>query len=149
MTENVTGYLWRLEVGAATGSSLPTEALETWSQVLDIEELTPPSPTRETQEWYVLDQSASKKIIGSISFTPCQTTLTRAYGDLIQDRLEDDANNGSPQRRNFRIIASDTGAEHRFWAGYCNKFEFAAVNNQGRVTSAVEITVDGSVTITR
>jgi hypothetical protein len=148
-TENVTGYNWRLEVGAATGSSLPSEGSETWSQVLDIEELTPPSPTRETQEWFVLDTAASKKIIGSISYTPCTGTLTRAYGDSIQNRLEDDANNGTPQRRNYRIIASDTGAEHRVWAGYCSKFEFAAVNNQGRVTFSIEIVVDGTVTITR
>lgn len=149
MTENVIGYGWRLEVGAASGTSLPAEGSETWSQVLDIEELTPPSPTRETQEWFVLDQAASKKIPGSISYTACTGTLTRAYGDTIQNRLEDDANSSTPVRRNFRIIASDTGLERRNWAGYCAKFEFAAVNNQGRVTFTIEIVVDGSVTITR
>ena len=149
MTENVTGYSWRLEVGAASGTSLPAEGSETWSQVLDIEELTPPSASRDTQEWYVLDQAASKKIPGSITYSPCTATLTRAYADTIHNRLEDDANSGTSVRRNYRIIASDTGLERRVWAGYCSKFEIQAVTNQDRAKVAIEIIVDGSVTITR
>jgi len=149
MTENVTGYGWRLEVGAASGTSLPAEGSETWSQVLDIEDLTPPSPSRDVQEWYVLDLAASKKIPGSITYSPCTGTLTRAYGDTIQNRLEDDANSGSPVKRNFRIIASDTGLERRFWQGYCSKFEVQSVTNQDRAKIAYEIIVDGTVTITR
>jgi hypothetical protein len=149
MTENVTGYAWRLEVGAASGTSLPVEGSETWSLVLDVEELTPPSPSREVQEWFVLDQPASKKIPGSITYSPCSATLTRAYGDTIQNRLEDDANSGSSVRRNYRIIASDTGLERRVWQGYCAKFEVQGVTNQDRAKIGIEIIVDGSVVITR
>ena len=149
MTENVTGYGWRLEVGAASGTSLPAEGSETWSQVLDIEDLTPPSPDRDVQEWYVLDQAASKKIPGSITYSACTATLTRAYGDTTQNRLEDDANNSSSVRRNYRIIASDTGLERRFWQGYCKKFEVQGVTNQDRAKISIEIIVDGTVTITR
>ena len=149
MTENVTGYGWRLQVGTATGTSLPSEAAETWLDVVDIEDLTPPSASRENQEWYVLDQPASKKKPGSITYSPCTFNLTRAYGDTVHNILEDDANSGSAVRRNFRVIANDTGLERRFWQGYSSKFEISGVTNQDRVKAAGEILVDGTVTITR
>lgn len=149
MTENVTGYNWKLEVGADSGTSLLAIGSDTFTQILDIEDLEPPSSTRETQEWYVLDQAASKKIPGSLTYDPCVATLTRAYGDTGHNRLEDDATSASPVRRNYRITASDTGAEVRTWQGYCTKFKISSVTNQDRAKVEVEITVDGSVVITR
>lgn len=149
MTENVTGYNWKLEVGAASGNSLPAIGSDTFTQILDIEDLEPPSSTREIQEWYVLDSAASKKIPGSLSYDPCVVTLTRAYSDAGHNRLEDDANAATPVRRNFRITAVDTGTEVRTWQGYCTKFKISAVTNQDRVKAEVEITVDGSVVIVR
>lgn len=156
MTENVTGFGWKLEIGTATGDTLPAEGAETWSQVLDIEDITPPSATRQTQEWFVLDQKASKKKPGSISYTPCTGTLTRAYDQEPHDRLEDDSNGivsgvntGAVPRRQFRITANNIGAERRIFAGYVTKFELQQVTNQDRVKSAVEITVDGDVLVIR
>jgi hypothetical protein len=156
MTENVTGYGWKLEIGAATGSSLPAEGSETWSLVKDIEGLTPPSATRQTQEWFVLDLKASKKIPGSISYTACTGTLTRAYDEEPHDRMEDDSNGivggvslGSTPRRQFRITAINSGQERRIFAGYVTKFEIQEVTNTDRVKVSIEITVDGDVTVIR
>jgi len=37
----------------------------------------------------------------------------------------------------------------RTWQGYCTKFKISSVTNQDRAKVEVEITVDGSVVITR
>lgn len=156
MTENVTGYGWTLEIGAATGAVLPAEGAETWSRILDIENVTPPSATRPIQEWTVLDQQASKKIPGSISYTNLTGELTRAFDEEPHDRMENDSMGivsgvvtGAVPRRQFRITATNAGAERRIFAGYVTKFELQSVTNQDRVKVSIEIAVDGNVTITR
>jgi hypothetical protein len=149
MTENITGQGWKLQRGTATGASLPAPGADTFSDVLDIEELTPPQATREVDEWFVLDLVASKKRPGPVSFSPCTAKCTRAYGDLIHNSLEDDAIVAGGQRRNWRIIASDSGQEQRDFVGYVNKFAINALTNKGRSVFDLEILVDGSVPITR
>lgn len=149
MTENVTGYNTRLARGAATGASLPAFALDTYSDVLDIEELTPPSPSRQIEEFYVLDQKAAKRLVGSITYSAATATLARAFADAIQDSLEDDANADVAVRRNFRITKPDSGNEIVYFTGYVTKFEYSAVSNQGRYQVSIEIVVDGSITIQR
>jgi hypothetical protein len=149
MTENVTGYNTRLARGTATGVSLPAFASDTYSDVLDIEELTKPSPSRQVDEFYVLDQASSKKLVGSITYSPCAGTLARAFGDSIQDSLEDDANSATSVRRNWRITLPDSGNQIDYFVGYCSKFETAGINNQGRIQCNFEIVVDGAITIQR
>ena len=149
MTENVTGYNWKLEVGAASGTSLPAIGSDTFTQILDIEDLEPPSSTRETQAWFVLDQAAAKTIPGSLTFEPCTATLTRAYSDTGQNRLQDDAESASPVRRNYRITASDTGLEVQSWQGYCTGFKISSVTNQDRAKVELTIEVDGLPSRTR
>lgn len=149
MTENVTGYNSRLARGAATGTSLPAFALDTYSDVLDIEELVKPSPSRQVDEYYVLDTKASKKLVGSITYNPCSGTLARAFGDSIQDSLEDDANADVSVRRNWRITLPDSGNEITYFIGYVSKFELPGITNQGRIQASFEIVVDGAITIQR
>ncbi len=149
MTENVVGYNTRLARGAATGSSLPAYASDTYSDIVDIEEYTPPSPSREVVEYKVLDQKAAKKLVGSITYSPGSGTLTRAFGDSVHDSLEDDANAESAVRRNWRETLPDTNGQVRYYVGYCSKFEFQGITNDGRIQVAYEITVDGAPTIIR
>lgn len=149
MTENVTGYNTKLLRGAATGTSLPAFGSDAYSLVLDIETLTEPSPQRQTDEYYVLDQKAAKKLVGSITYNPCTGTLTRAFGDAIQDSMEDDANADVAVRRNWQIVKPDSGGEIKYFVGICSKFESAGITNQGRIQYNFELTVDGSITIIR
>jgi hypothetical protein len=149
MTENVTGYNTRLARGAATGVSLPAFASDAYSDILDIEELTKPSPSRQVDEFYVLDLASAKKLVGSITYSPCAFTIARAFADAIHDSLEDDANAASSVRRNWRITLPDSGNQIDYFIGYCSKFETAGINNQGRIQCNVEIVVDGGITIQR
>lgn len=149
MTENVTGYNTRLAMGAATGASLPAYGADTYSDILDIEDLTLPSPSRQVDEYYVLDQKAAKKLVGSITYSPASGTCTRAFGDAVQDALEDDANAAAAVRRNWRGTLPNTGGEIRYFTGYASKFEFQGITNQGRIQYTFEIVVDGEVTIIR
>lgn len=154
MTENTAGYNTRLARGTATAASPellphPVTGGDTYSDVLDVEELTPPSPTRETQEWKVLDQKSAKRIVGSISYSPASGNATRAWSDAIQESMEDDANAANAVWRNWRIRFPNVGAEEKFFQGSCSKFEFQGVTNDGRHIFAFEITVSGDVIIVR
>lgn len=149
MTENVTGYNTQLGRGAATGVSLPAFLLDTYTQLLDAEEITPPEPTRQVDEFYVLDLQASKKLVGSLTFGPCSGTLARAFGDSVQDSMEDDAYSAVSVRRNWRIVLPDSGNETSYFVGYVSKFAKSGLTNQGRIQITFEIVVDGAVTIIR
>lgn len=149
MTENVVGYNTRLAVGAATGTSLPAFAADTYSDVLDIDELTLPSASREVIEYKVLDTKAAKKLVGSITYSAATGTVTRAWGDAIHNRLEDDANAGSAVRRNYRGTLPNTSPQIEYWVGYVSKFEVQGITNDGRIQYAFEVTVDGEKTIVR
>lgn len=149
MTENVVGYNTRLARGAATGTSLPAYGSEVFSDVLDVENLTPPSASRQVEEWKVLDTKAAKRLVGSITYSACTGTATRAFGDSIQDSLEDDANAASAVRRNWRITFPDTNGQITYFTGYVSKFEFQGITNDGRIQVALEIVVDGATTIVR
>lgn len=149
MTENVTGYNARLSMGAATGTTLPAYAADTYSDILDIEDLTLPSPSRQVDEYYVLDQKAAKKLVGSITYSPAGGTCVRAFGDPGHDALEDNANAAAAVRRNWRATLPDSGGQIIYFVGYVSKFEFQSVTNQGRIQYAFEIVVDGETTIVR
>lgn len=148
MTTNVTGYGWKLERGAATGASLPAPGSDTFSQVLDVEGLVPPSPTREIEERYVLDQASSKKFLGSTSWNAATGKLLFADGDSVHDSLIADSYATWPaSRRNWRISSLSSTIVFNF-VGFVSKLQFDEVTNQGVVTYALDISVDGSVTIT-
>lgn len=149
MTENVTGYNWRLYVGQASGTSLPAPSADTFVEVPDVEELTLPEGTREEKEYKVLTETTARKKIGSTTFSPCTGVFVRDYDSAVQDQLEDEST-GVAVRRNYRVVASDTSAETRDWVGYSKKFAIQTVKNDGDATRvAYEIAVDGGVTITR
>lgn len=149
MTENVTGYNWRLYAGVASGSSLPAPAADTFVEIPDIEDLTPPEGSREEKKYKVLTETAARTKIGTTEFSPCTATLIRDYDSTAQDQLEDEAN-GAAVRRNYRIIASDVSAEQRDFVGYSKKFAVQSIKNDGEPTRvAAEISCDGAVTITR
>lgn len=145
MTENVKGYNTALGMGAATGT-LPGYTLDTYSRVLDIEEMTLPSPSKETEEWTVLDMKASKKMVGSISYSALSATLTRAFGDSVHDQIKNDANAGVTPLRNWRVQMPDLGSETMYFTGYVSKFETSSITNDARVKVGIEIVVDGEVT---
>lgn len=149
MSENVQGYNTRLSRGAAVGTSLPSYLIEVFSDVLDIESLTLPAPTRPVESWKVLDKKSTKKLVGSIDYSPCSGSCSRLFGDLIQDSMQDDANAAASVRRNWRGIMPDTNAETHYWVGYCSKFEYQGISNDGRLQYAWEIVVDGDVIIVR
>lgn len=149
MTENITGYNTRLAMGAATGTSLPVYASDTYSDILDIEDLTIPSPTRQVDEYYVLDQKAAKKLVGSITYAPATATCTRAFDEAVHDTLEDNANAAASVRRNWRVTLPNAGAQVIYFVGYVSKFEFQSITNQGRMQYALEVVVDGEITIVR
>lgn len=146
---NITGQNWKLQIGTSTAASLPLPASDTFTDVLDLEELKPPSATREIDEYFVLDRVGSKKLVGPVSWAPVTAKLARNYGNAVHDSIENDAAIAGGQRRNWRIVASDTGAEQRDFVGFVNKFEIASVTNRGRVVVDIEIAVDGDVAITR
>lgn len=149
MTENVTGYLTSLAYGAATGVSLPAFALDSYTPILDIDELTLPSPSRQVEEYYVLDLAAAKRLVGSITYSPASLTITRAFDLASHDLLEDNANAAIAVRRNWRGSIPNLGNQLCYWAGYCSKFEFQSISNQSRIQVAVEVVVDGLVAIVR
>jgi hypothetical protein len=149
MTENVTGYGATLAYGAATGASLPAFGSDSYTTVLDIEDLTPPEGSRPSESYKVLDTKAAKKIVGSLEFGACTFTLARAFDLASHDQLEDDANAGTAVRRNFRITLPNVGNEIRHFVGYVSKFALSSITNDGRIQASVEITVDCDVTITR
>lgn len=149
MTENVTGYGTSLAYGAATGASLPAYVSDTYTVIPDMEEITPPSASRQVEEFYVLDQKAAKKLVGSITYDAAQGNVTRAFDSAAQDLLEDNANAAIAVRRNWRVILSNAGQQTIYFAGYVSKFQFSGINNQGRIQFALEITVDGEITIVR
>lgn len=146
---NITGQGWKLQRGTATGSSLPAPASDTFTDVVDIEELKAPSASREIDEYFVLDRVASKKLVGPVSWSPATAKCARDYQNAVHDSLEDDSFVAGGQRRNWRVIANDPSQERRDFVGYVNKFELGSVTNRGRVQYDVEIVVDGDVTITR
>lgn len=147
MTTNVTGQGWKLERGAATGAALPAPGSDTFSQVLDIEGLVPPSATREIEERFVLDQVASKKFQGPVSWSPSTGKLLFADGDAVHDSLLADSYATPPAaRRNYRISSLSSTIVFNF-VGFVTKFEFDEITNQGVVSYNLEIAVDGSVTI--
>lgn len=149
MTENVTGYNWRLYVGQASGTSLPAPSADTFTEVPDVEELTLPEGTREEKKYKVLTETTARTKIGSTEYSALTGVLIRDYDSAAQDQLEDEAN-GAAVRRNYRVIASDTSAEQRDFVGYSKKFSIQTVKNDGEPTRvALEIAVDGAVTITR
>ena len=149
MTENVTGYGTSLAYGAATGVSLPAYASDSYTVIPDIEELTPPSSSRQVEEFYVLDQKAAKKLVGSITVDASQATVTRAFDSASHDELEDNANAANAVRRNWRIVLPNAGGQIIYFVGYVSKFQYSGVNNQGRIQYSLEITVDGEITIVR
>lgn len=147
MTTNVTGYGWRLERGTATGSSLPAVGSDTFTQVLDIEELTPPSATREVEERFVLDQVSSKKFLGAVSWNPVKAKLLWAELDAVHYSLEADSAAASPNgRRNYRLRSLTDSRVYTF-VGFVSKYEFEAITNQGVISYNLEIAVDGQVTL--
>lgn len=149
MTENITGYLTSLAYGAATGTSLPAFALDTYTLLPDCDQLTPPSPSRQVEEYYVLDQPAQKRLVGSITYSPAQGTLTRAFDSAAHDQVENDANSFVSVRRNWRFSLPNQGNQLNYFVGYCSKFEFQGITNQARVQVAIEVVVDGVVVIVR
>lgn len=147
MTTNVTGYGWKLERGAATGASLPVPNADSFSHVLDIEELTPPSATRETEERFVLDLVSSKKFLGAVSWQPVKAKLLWAELDTVHYSLEADSYAPSPSgRRNYRVSSLTSSRVYNF-VGFVSKYEFEAITNQGVVAYNLEIAVDGQVTV--
>lgn len=149
MTENITGYGTSLAYGAATGASLPAFASDSYTAINTIDTITPPSPSRQVEEYYVLDEQASKKLVGSITYSAAQGTVTRDFDSAAHDQLENDANAAVSVRRNWRISLPNQGNQIIYFAGYCSKFEFQGITNQGRIQFAVEVTVDGATTIVR
>lgn len=149
MAENRTGQNWRLYRGNATGTSLPAFASDTYTEVPDVEELKPPAASREVDEYYVLGQTAAKKLVGPVTWANLSAVLARDFESGAQDSLEDDSKAAGGTRRNYRIVGGNTGAETREFVGYVNKFETDPYTNRGRVKVNVEIVVDGDVTITR
>ena len=146
---NITGQGWQLQIGTSAAASLPLPGSDTFTTVGDLEELKPPSPTREIDEFFTLDSVGARRLVGPVSWAAVTAKLVRRYGNAVHDSIETDAAVAGGQRRNWRIIASDTGAEQRDFVGFVNKFEIASVTNRGRVVVDIEITVDGNVTITR
>lgn len=149
MSENITGQGWKLQRGTATGTSLPAPGSDSFVDIVDIEELKVPSASREIDEYFVLDQVASKKLVGPVTWSSCTGKITRAYDSAVHDSLENDSFAAGGTRRNWRVIATNAGAEIRDFVGYVNKFEIDTVSNRGRVVYNLEIVVDGNVTITR
>lgn len=149
MTENVTGYNSTLAYGAATGTSLPAPGSDVYTEIPDIESLTPPSAERQKEERYVLSQKSAKKFVGSITYTAVSGNMLRAFDSAAHDQLENDANAASAVRRNWRIVKPNAGGEINYFAGYCSKFQYGEITNQGVMTVTFEIEVDGDVTIVR
>ena len=146
---DITGQGWKLQRGAATGSSLPAPGADTFVDVLNIEELVPPSASRDIDEYNVLDVVGSKKLVGAVTWSAATAKCTRSFGDTVHDSLENDSYAAGGTRRNYRIIATDSGAEQRDFVGYVTKFALSAVTPKVRVQYDLEIAVDGNVTITR
>lgn len=149
MTENVTGYGGTLAFGAATGVSLPAFGSDSYTSIVDIEELTPPEGSRQKEEYYVLDRKSSKKLVGSITMGDASATLTRAFDSAAHDQLQDDSNAAVSVRRNWKIQLPNAGQEIQYFVGYVSKFAYQGLSNQGRIQFALEITVDGDLTIVR
>lgn len=149
MSENLTGYGTSLARGAATGTVLPAYASDVYTNIIDLENIVPPSPSRQVEEYYVLDQKASKKLVGSITYSAATATATRAFDDTTHDSLEDDANAGASVRRNWRVRFPNAGQQIVYFVGYVSKFEFQSITNQGRIQYALEVVVDGEITIVR
>jgi hypothetical protein len=149
MTENVTGYLATIAFGAATGSSLPAFGSDTYTELEDVSKIKIPAGSRPVEERQVLKQKSPKKFIGPISYSEASATGLRAFGDPGQNQMQDDANNGVPQRRNFRIVLPDLGNETHYFAGYCAKFEYDEVESQTAQGIQLQFIVDGDVTIVR
>lgn len=147
MTENVTGYDWVLERGTATGASLPAPGSDTFTLVEDTEEVKPPFATREVTERFVTDKTASKKFLGSTSWNAATLKLLWAKNDAVHQTLEADSYAAFPNnRRNWRIRRRD-GSRTYNWVGFISKFEFDAFTNQEVNAFALEIAVDGDVTV--
>lgn len=149
MTENVTGYLAALAYGAATGASLPAFGVDVYTNIPDIDELTLPSPSRQVEEYYVLDQLAAKRLVGSITYAECSFTITRAFDSAVHDTLEDNVNAALSVRRNWRGSIPNLGNQLLYWIGYASKFEIQSVSNQSRIQVACSVIVDGAVVIVR
>ena len=147
MTTNVTGQGWRLERGAATGASLPLPGADSFSLIEDIEGLVPPSATRDIEERFVLDQIASKKFPGPISWNPVTAKLLFADGNALHESLLADSYATPPAaRRNYRVSSLGSTIVFNF-VGFVTRFEFEEITNQGVVSYNLEIAVDGSVAI--
>ena len=147
MSENKTGYLSSLAYGAASGLSLPVYGSDSYTEIPDIEELKLPAGTRPVEERKVLQQKASKKFVGSLSYSACTANGLRDFESAAQLQMRGDANAGNPVRRNFRGSLPNTGNEIHYFVGYCSKFEYGPVTNEGVYTFDMEIVVDGEVTI--
>jgi len=149
MTENVTGYNARISYGAATGSSLPAFGADSYTELEDVSKIKLPAGSRPVEERPILKLKSPKKFIGPISYSDCTATGLRAFGDPGQNQMQDDANNGTPQRRNFKVVLPDLGNETHYFAGYCSKFEYDDVESQTAQGIQIGIVVDGDVTIVR
>lgn len=149
MSENVTGLFSSLAYGAATGLSLPAFALDSYTPILDLENLTLPSASRQVDEYPVLDQATVKRLVGGITYSECTFTIVRAFDSAAHDTLEDNVAAALAVRRNWRGSLPNAGNQINYWVGYASKFEFQGITNQTRIQIACAITVDGYVQIVR
>lgn len=136
--------------GAATGASLPAPGADTFTDVALVGTLKLPSDVRTVSSFKTLDSPDPKKVGGGFEDRVVSFRLVWDPADAVHTTLYNDANTTSSTtaRRNWRIVAPDTGAYQWDFVGFISKWEWEDVENEKEVAVSVEITVDGTVTRT-
>lgn len=139
-----------LKRGAATGASLPAPGSDTFTDVALTGSLKLPSDVRTVNSFKTLDSADPRKVGGGFEERIVSFRLVWDPADAVHTTLYADAVTASSTtaRRNWRIVAPDTGAYQWDFVGFISKWEWEDVENEKEVAATVEISVDGSVTRT-
>ena len=136
--------------GTASGGSLPAPGSDTFTSVALVGSLKLPADVRTVNSFKTLDSADPRNVGGGfeertvsfrVVFDPDNAQHTGIMADAVLA-------SSTSARRNWRIIAPDTGAYQWDFVGFVSKWEWEDVENEKEVAATVEISVDGAVTRT-
>lgn len=151
MSHYTTNVGAKLYMGTATTDPLPAPGADTFTQVTQLQIVTPAVNEMTTAEYNILDSAEPISLGGKLQPKKVTGTIVFDWALAIHQLLEADSVYAGGRKRNWYILYPDTGARRDDFVGFVSKLEkteFSAESDPQPHKGNFEISQTGATTVT-
>ena len=148
MTTYYAGQNTVVQRGQSIAASLPAPGSDTFDALPLLSAVKLPALEKNIKEFKTLDSVAARTLGAGLKGMKISFTMVRDFDSAVHLSMLQEAAAAVAQKRNYRVILPDVGAET--WDAICfiSKMEPTALENESEIAYSVELTLDGNPTIT-